>query len=137
MGGLRVDELVNILENDVTEHNGIFLVRIPKTKTKRPKSFTIHDEYFNIVKKYMLLRPQKPTCSNRFFLNYRNRTCTVQPIGKNKLAAMPRKIAEYLGLENPEFYTGKFNFYYFNAIPYFPHNVQCQIKYTFSLNKIF
>lgn len=110
MGGLRIDELVKIVTDDVTEHNGIFLVRIPNINRKKPKSFTIHDEYFNIVKQYTLLRPQKSGCSNRFFLTYRNKSCIVQPIGKNTLATMPRKIAEYLGLENPELYTGTFNF---------------------------
>lgn len=106
MGSLRVDELVNLVENDVTEHNGIFLVRISKTKTRKPKSFTIHDEYFAIVKKYISLRSQRSTCSNRFFLTYRNAKCSVQPIGKNTLSAMPKKIAEYLKLEDPQSYTG-------------------------------
>lgn len=53
----------------------------------------------------MALRP--PGISEkRFFLTYRNKKCTAQPVGKNTLGNVPCIIAKYLNLENPELFTG-------------------------------
>lgn len=106
MGALRIDELANIQTDHVKRHGELFLIEIPKTKTKKPKSFTIHGEYYNLVKKYMDLRP-KNVPHNRLFLNFQKQKCTIQPIGKNKFASMPKVIAEFLGLPDANLYTGK------------------------------
>lgn len=106
MGALRVDEIVNVDTKDVKEHAGILLVNIPKSKMKTRKCFTIDGEYYETVRKYQLLR-QKNVKTSRFFLNYRNQKCTVQPIGVNKMQAMPQRIAEFLNLADPSLYTGK------------------------------
>lgn len=50
-------------------------------------------------------RPEKTT-SDRFFLNWQNGKYTNQPIGVNKFGSMPKKIAEYLGLDDAHLYTG-------------------------------
>lgn len=108
MGGLRIDELVHIENNDVEDHNNLWFVRIPKSKTKVAKSFTIHDEYYDIVKRYMSLRPVSSKIQHqRFFLNFQRGKCTIQPVGKNKFAQMPKQIAEFLKLENSNLYTGR------------------------------
>ena len=54
---------------------------------------------------YRVLRP-KIESVDRKFLNYQKGKCTVQPIGKNKIAGMPEEIAAWLKLPNPEKYTG-------------------------------
>lgn len=108
MGALRIDELTNLTTEDIDdfEKKKLFLVRIPKTKTKVAKSFTIQDKYYSIVKQYLNLRPTN-TPHNRLFLNYRKERCTIQAVGKNKFSSMPKDIAKYLQLPNPELYTGK------------------------------
>ena len=45
-------------------------------------------------------------CNDRLFLSYRNGKCTVQPIGIHTVAKMPRMIAEFLNIKDPELYTG-------------------------------
>lgn len=81
------------------------LIRIPDTKTNKERSFTITGTFYNIFKQYFSLRP-KDTSDQRFFLNYQNKRCTRQPVGINKIASIPKQIAIYLGLKNPERYTG-------------------------------
>lgn len=104
-GALRCDELVNVQISDIEEHKNMFLIKIPKTKTKISKSFTVNNEFYNIVKKYCSLRPPNIK-TERFFIGYRDGKCTTQPVGKNKFAGFPRTIAKYLNLPEPESYTG-------------------------------
>lgn len=105
LGACRTDELVKITVDDITNHGNLILVKIPKTKTCVPRSFTVSDDYLRIVENYRQLRPDNvPT--NRFFLNYQKGKCTSQVIGKNKFTAMPKRIAEFLKLPQSEKYTG-------------------------------
>lgn len=55
--------------------------------------------------KYARLRPQHVT-HDYFFVAYRNQKCTVQRVGIHSFGKMPANVAEYLGLPNPELYTG-------------------------------
>lgn len=105
-GACRRDELCNIKMSNVTEHDGLLiLVKIPDTKTHIPRSFTVTDKFFSIVKKYMELRPKN--CKiDRFFLNYQNGKCLQQPIGIHKFGSMPSLIATYLKLPDANSYTG-------------------------------
>ena len=96
--------MVNVTLGDIVERTDLYLVKVPITKTNVPRSFTITGEFYNIVKRYRILRPN--LIATRFFINYRNGKCTAQFIGKNKLRAMPRKIAEFLKLPEPELFTG-------------------------------
>lgn len=92
----------------VEKHGEIFLVQIPKTKTKIPRSFTITGGFAGIVQKYINLRPSGLDSNDRFFTNYQKGKCTRQFIGKNKFSNAPRRIAEYLALPEPDRYTGAF-----------------------------
>lgn len=65
----------------------------------------IRDEYVKIVEKYQALRPTN-TPIDRFFLQYRKGKCVRQPMGSTKIGGMPREIATFLGLQEPEQYTG-------------------------------
>lgn len=105
LGGLRREELVNVHITHIREEGSTLFISIPDTKTHKPKSFATVNDFVGIVKKYAALRPEKcPT--TRFFLNYQDGKCTVQPIGVNKIGGMPKIIAEYLRLPNPETFTG-------------------------------
>lgn len=104
-GACRGDELTNILVDQVTVTNNEIIVRIPDTKTRVPKVFPINGAFADIVRRYIALRPAVQM-TNRFFILYRGGKCANQPIGKNTISQMPRKIAEFLGLPNSVLFTG-------------------------------
>lgn len=104
-GACRGIELVNITINDVKTDSVLQAINLPNTKTNQERTFVVKGEYLNIVKKYQALRPDNLS-TPRFFLNYQKGKCTRQVIGRNKFAAMPKEIALFLKLDNPEQYTG-------------------------------
>lgn len=104
-GALRGGELAQVTLKDVERQGRIYCIKIPKTKTMKPRSFIIPEEFTSFVEKYIALRPIKAT-TDKFFLNFQKGKCTVQVIGKNKIAAVPHKIAEFLNLPDPKDYTG-------------------------------
>lgn len=105
MGACRSNELYEMKIEDVKDFQTELLITIPKTKTKIVRKFTINSTFYNIVKKYIDLRPSHVE-TNSFFLNYQKSKCTIQRIGKNKFADIGRQIAKYLNLPNPQSYTG-------------------------------
>lgn len=105
-GAHGANKLVRILIENVKHYDDMLLVTVPKTDSSPMLSFTITDAmFFNIVMKYVALRPAKVT-AGRFFLNYRDDKCTTQHIGKNKFSVMARRMAKYLKLPQSERYTG-------------------------------
>lgn len=104
-GALRKHELCDLLITNVVDKEDIVLVKIPDTKTKKPKSFIVNEDFYPIYKNYVDVRPKDFDCK-RFFLCYRNGKCTKQPIGINTIGNMPKIVAKYLQLENAENYTG-------------------------------
>lgn len=94
--------------NDIARYEDMYYVTISETKTGKPNSFGITGNFLNIVRQYEALRPSNVT-SAKFFLNYQRGKCTVQTIGQNKFAKMPRRIADFLNLPNPDGYTGNFS----------------------------
>lgn len=108
-GGCRRQELVNMLVTDVEDRNSVFVVTIPETKTDKKRVFTIVDEEemnsLKLIRDYMSLRP-RGCAEKRLFLTYRQGRCTVQPVGKNTLGKIPFIVAKYLGLRDPDKYTG-------------------------------
>lgn len=110
-GALRNEELLNLKVSDIEHKDTVLVVHITKTKTNRPRLFVITSEFEGIVKsielfnKYLALRPKK-TPHDRFFINYRNGKCTVQPVGIHTFGSVPSKIASYLHLPEPSLYTG-------------------------------
>jgi hypothetical protein len=104
-GACRRQELNDLNAKDVETHGQMLLVKINNTKNKIPRSFTIHGPFYDIVKKYEVLRSPKAK-TDRFFHNYQKGKCTAQPIGINKFGAMPKEIAKFLDLPEPESYTG-------------------------------
>jgi len=110
-GACRTDEFPNICLHHVKMYEDMILVKIETTKTKIVRSFTITGEFVPIVRKYMNLRPRK-LITTRFFVNYQKAKCTAQVVGKNKFSKMPKEVACFLELADPEKYTGT-DFYEF------------------------
>jgi integrase len=96
---------------DIEDKESLIIVKIPVTKTNISRTFTITNnadekiDYFGIYRKYAQLRPKNAT-SSRLFLNFRNGKCHNQVVGRNTIGSWPKKIAEYLKLENSALYTG-------------------------------
>lgn len=111
-GNLRTEDLMNIKVSDIEHKQTILVVHITNTKTNRPRLFLIAPEFEGKVKsielfdKYLALRP-KQTPHDRFFLTYRNGKCTPQPVGIHTFGSIPKRIANYLNLPEPELYTGR------------------------------
>lgn len=81
------------------------IVTLRDTKNKTTRKFVILQQYVELCKKYLSLRP--PNLENsRLFCNYQGGKCTKQFIGINKISAMAKTVATYLKLNNPQQYTG-------------------------------
>lgn len=110
-GACRCDELIKMCVSDIEDKGDVIIVKIPDSKTSKQRLFVITNETMGGVnvletyREYVALRPEK-TCHSRFFVNYFKGRCTTQVVGKNTMAKIPCKIAEYLGLEDAKTYTG-------------------------------
>lgn len=106
-GACRTNELVNMLSSDIEDRGAVIVVNVSKTKNDVNRKFTIIEEEelsaARLVREYSALRPQGVL---RFFVAYRNKKCTLQPVGKNTFGKIPSMVAEWLGLNNPKAYTG-------------------------------
>lgn len=111
LGACRCDELLNLKTTDIEDTGNLLIVKILKTKNYKPRSFVVagdEGKTFNsleIYRKYAALRPSA-LGEGRFFLCYRLGKCTVQPVGINTLSKIPRLVANYLNLKDPQLYTG-------------------------------
>jgi integrase len=105
MGACRTSEIHAIKVNDIVDINKTMLVTIPVTKTKSVRKFTITGKFYNVVQKYINLRPPNVS-TDSLFLNYQKGKCTCQNIGVNKISKMGKEIANYLKLPEAEKYTG-------------------------------
>lgn len=106
-GACRKQELKNIKITDIEDTGTTFIIKIPDTKTKIPRSFIISGKFYGICKKYIEIRNSiKDTNIQQFFLNFQNGKITRQVVGINKLGAVPKNIAEYLKLSDAALYTG-------------------------------
>ena len=94
---------------NIQEEGNVLVVTLPHTKPHQKRVFTVLSEGcvngVELYRKYAALRPSKVT-HPYVFLGMRNGKCTVQRVGINSFYRIPRVIAEYLKLENPEQYTG-------------------------------
>lgn len=122
-GACRRDEFTKMEVNDVQDNGSMLVVKLPKTKTNKPRKFVIDCEDENIMRmvelyrKYVLLRPPN-TPHDRLFVSYRNGKCSIQPVGINSFGKIPSQIAEYLGLRDAKEYTGH-SFRRFDNFPCF------------------
>lgn len=110
-GACTGNELTQLSTKDVTDLGSTLLFTITNRKNERDRNFVVKNseknsvQYVEVCKKYMALR-KSTTPHSRFFVQYRDRKCTVQPVGKNTLGKVPQKIAGYLNLPHTSEYTG-------------------------------
>ena len=105
---LRKAELCNVKVRDLEDLKSVSLVRIPHTKNKTPRSFTITGKFYEIYKKYANLRAMVPNVDqiDCFFLNFQAAKCTRQVVGVNKFGSVPKVVAKFLNLPDADHYTG-------------------------------
>ena len=105
-GACRREELVNMTIDDVEDNQSMLVIKIPNTKTNHPRSFIVVDEQnLNVYRTYVSLRPSNVP-HRRLFIFYNKGKCSIQPVGLHSVGKAPSKIASYLGLSNPEQFTG-------------------------------
>ncbi|KAK4882876.1 hypothetical protein RN001_006195 [Aquatica leii] len=105
-GACRREELMLLSIKDIEFKMDSIIVSIPKTKNNVPRVFVITElTWIHLIKTYYQLRPAH-TPHDRYFLTYREGKCSILPIGINKIGQMPKSIATFLNLSNPEDYTG-------------------------------
>lgn len=109
-GALRRDDLLRLSINDVKDYGSFIKVTLRDGKTHASRSFIITDDECTyqpcqLVRKYLSLRPSKMT-SPRLFVGFRQGKCVAQHVGSHTISDVPKKVAQYLKLEQPESYTG-------------------------------
>jgi integrase len=105
-GACRCDEMVKMRTDDFEVLGSLVLVKIPDSKTKKPRSFTIvGDKFMNVYRKYISLRPENMK-ESRFFLKYVNGKCCRAVMGLHKIGGVPKEVALFLKLPNCSEYTG-------------------------------
>lgn len=109
-GACRREELTYLTIDNIDDKGNLLVVKIPDTKTHTSRTFVIsyeagNGEYLALYRKYVNLRPPSIT-HRRFFIYYKMGKCSTQCVGINSFGKMPSEIAAYLGLPNPELYTG-------------------------------
>jgi integrase len=109
-GACRCDELPSLTVKDVENVEKYIIVTLRNTKNLTTRRFTITDEGCSfqpcvLYRKYAALRPRQAD-QLRFFLTYRNGKCISLNVGQHTIGGVPKKIATYLGLQEPELYTG-------------------------------
>ena len=111
-GGLRSEEFGSIGVQNVAEHEDHIKVTIDKRKTDQAGNGTVFFvtaskdpskcplKYWRLYKQEFQ-KPQGPV-----FRQIRDNKFTNQKRGKSYFFELPKRIAEHLGIENPEKYTG-------------------------------
>ncbi|KAJ8914726.1 hypothetical protein NQ315_017436 [Exocentrus adspersus] len=110
-GACRRAELSQITIDNIEYKGNLVVVKITDSKNHSARSFVISAEvnngkFLELYRKYANLRPSSVTSHRRFFIKYTKGKCSVQCIGINSIGKIPSEIAAYLGLPNPERYTG-------------------------------
>ena len=106
-GACRKQELRNLKTSDIEDTGKNLIIKICDTKNKIPRSFIISGSFYNICMKYITMRNAiKETSICNFFLNFQKGKLVRQPVGINKLGAVPKNIAKYLKLPDAASYTG-------------------------------
>jgi integrase len=109
-GCCRCNELLSLTVNDVEDTGKYIIVTLKQTKNFTTRRFTITDEGCSfepcvLYRKYIALRPTGVE-GLRLFLTYRNGKCVALNAGQHTIGNVPKTIAQYLGLQKPELYTG-------------------------------
>jgi hypothetical protein len=103
--GLKILGNNKNIQSIISVNTNILLRRFRLKFLRIMCSTSCYKERLNFENTGISLRP-KAVPKDRFFLSYRNKRCTVQPVGKNHFGGIPCKVATYLDLANPKAYTG-------------------------------
>ncbi|CAG5102627.1 Protein of unknown function [Cotesia congregata] len=88
-GALRPHEISIINVQNVKDTGNQFTVTINDSKNCFLRNFTIDQEYYGIIHKYISLR-SKDFDDQHFFVTYNMGQCKSQVIGKRKIAEVPK-----------------------------------------------
>ncbi|XP_066139022.1 uncharacterized protein [Euwallacea fornicatus] len=106
LGSCRCDELLQFMPDQIQDLDTILYVTVKDRNEKSCRTFTIaEDIYIDTYRKYAAQRPSGLE-GFRFFLNYENGRCLKSHMGKQKIGAVPRKVANFLNLPDWKEYTG-------------------------------
>ncbi|KAJ8675626.1 hypothetical protein QAD02_011412 [Eretmocerus hayati] len=102
IGCCRKSELVYLSMKYLTVSERSILIDIPAevTKTNTPNTFSIVGPFYVIIKRY--LHARRNIDNDRFFLLYRNGTFIDSACGDRTIGSVPKTVAEFLGLPEPE-----------------------------------
>ncbi|KAJ8665038.1 hypothetical protein QAD02_006700 [Eretmocerus hayati] len=105
IGCCRKSELKNMLMRYVTLTENAVYINVPAETTKnfQKNSFSIVGPFYLVVRRY--LEARRYINNDRFFLTYRNGSFINEAAGDRTIGSVPKKVAEYLGLSQPERYT--------------------------------
>ncbi|KAJ8671428.1 hypothetical protein QAD02_002687 [Eretmocerus hayati] len=105
IGCCRKSELKNLLMQYVTLTENAVYINVPAETTKnfQKNSFSIVGPFYLVVRRY--LEARRYINNDRFFLTYRNGSFINEAAGDRTIGSVPKKVAEYLGLSQPERYT--------------------------------
>ena len=117
-GGLRISEVVYLLDSDILEWNQ-YVIRI-NIRASKPYSFVIDrapevsdPNPYLLLEMYIEKLEYDMTnavglSNQRFWAKYSESSGKFinAPIGKNTMSKIPHQIAEFLGLPDPELFTG-------------------------------
>ncbi|XP_037033165.1 uncharacterized protein LOC119083979 [Bradysia coprophila] len=105
--GSRGCELTNLTLDNVKDDGKEVIVKIPMTKmkTKTAKLYVVGNDFAKIIRQYLDMRPASVT-TDRLFLQWRKGKCIAQVMGKNSIAKIPKDVARFLKLPEPNSYTG-------------------------------
>nr|KAJ8914199.1 hypothetical protein NQ315_015972 [Exocentrus adspersus] len=108
-GACRCNELTFLDISDVQDKGSYLYVLIPDTKINISRSFTVMEEAFSVnaaemCRKYISLRPK--AAGRRFFLAICRCQMSTQHVGINTISKTFSKVASFLGLPDPERFTG-------------------------------
>lgn len=109
-GACRREELLLLSLDNIEDTGRFIIVTLEDTKNKSCRKFIITEDDTpfkgcTLYRTYAALRPSGLQ-SRRVFVDYRKGKCTKQFVGIHRIGGVPKKIAEFLKLENPECYTG-------------------------------
>jgi len=111
-GGLRSCELVALIWSDIVFSAEGVLVNISRSKTDQAGVGTVkllptnQEEALCPLRYYTIYKSLVPSTDGRVFLRFQAGKFTRAPLGKTTIAAIPRKVAIFLGLDNAYSYTG-------------------------------
>lgn len=102
--------MVRLNKDDVKDNGEFITVFLRDGKPHTSRAFTITNEDCpfepcTIIRKYMALRPPNQKIT-RFLIGFRSGKCIAQHVGVHTIGAVPKVVAKFLKLENPDSYTG-------------------------------